>query len=145
MVVTALFVIKNRVNEATWASIDTEQVGQVLCVFVQDEGRMPAGLGELRTKGYIEIRGDGRSYPGKAIIGRQTPYGGGPRDLPFMRLDDVTVKYGATYQEDSIIEGPYGFPSAEVFARKFSAIIAALLKEKLGSTTTPASVCTEAT
>jgi hypothetical protein len=134
-VAVVLFVAKDRLHQATWAESDVEQMGQILCVFVQDEGRMPSDLAEMRRRGYIETREDGRVYPGRGVVGRSTLYASGPVGLPFMSIGDVTVRWGRMGHGGDVIAVRNGFGNGASIAKRYSVIIAEMLNERVATST----------
>jgi len=116
--------IRDAEKDALWLTIDVEQVGQVLAVFVDDNGRLPFSFDELSEKGYVERRTDGRLYPTEAPLERYVGTVSGHRGLPFHDLSEIAVQYGARAADCPIITLRKGAPGQAVhMAEMFSALI----------------------
>lgn len=133
VVITLFFMLKHQLYVSAWEPGTSQQIGRILYLFVEDEGRMPLDEGELWAKGYLETRKDGQTYPGKRITGRGTPLGD-LQDLPLLFRAKVKVRYGTGWRRGQIIECP-----DEMTGYKFSAMITDLLEKTRAPTTTTSS------
>ena len=113
-ITATVWVFKYQINKHRKVEVEAGAIGNVLMLFVEDNGRMPTNMQELFEKNYL-TRSRGQ-YPmvGKSQLGRSPTFGTGPIDTPLQYLAEFDIRFNGLPDDKPLLSTHQGTTPASV-------------------------------
>ena len=121
IVILCAWFIKFRISEKVM--FETNEVGRVLVLFVQDFGKMPRNMDELFAKGYLVKKVDAVIVAGPKTKNRFVEGTVSFEGVHLQFLDKIKIQFDARSGHGNVITVPADFPGAARWAKFYSEII----------------------